>query len=135
MLLNLLAPEWRTLGPIRRLLELAVLPLAWGVVCGVLLGVSAPLYLAGSAIAAIGGVFGGAQHATQRGAMLRAAAGGTFFGLANLLGYAFTGGDHAVVMIPDPAALLLAFTIIPAFPLHYAGWRLAAARRATEIPA
>lgn len=62
--------------------------------------------------------------------MLRATSGGTLFGLSILLGYALTGGEDAKVHVPDPQILLLTVTLLPAYPLHWLGWRLASSRRA-----
>ena len=76
-----------------------------------------------------GRIGGGTQHASLRGALTRAAVGGTLFGLSILLGYALNGSEGAEVDVPEPAILLLAFTLIPAFPLHWLGWRLARGRR------
>lgn len=123
-------PEWNEMSLPRRMVEALVAPIGWGVVCGLLLVVSAPLYILATLAAIIGGIGGGAQHETLREAMLRATAGGTLFGLSILLGYALTGGEDAKVHMPDPQILLLTVTLLPAYPLHWLGWRLAAKRRA-----
>ena len=113
----------------RRIAEAIGAPIGWGIVCGLLLAVSAPLYIGGTLIGVLGGIAGGAQHETLRGATARAATGGTLFGLAILLGYEITGGDGAEVELPHPGILLVAFTLVPAFPLHWLGWRLSRSRR------
>ena len=123
-------PEWDAMSPVRRAFEAVVLPVVWGVVCGLLLAVSAPLYIAGSVLGVLGGIGGGAQHRTLREAMARALVGGTLFGLSILLGYALSGGEGAEVHLPEPEVLLLLFVLLPAFPLHALGWRLARGRRA-----
>lgn len=87
------------MSPPRRAVEAAVIPVVWGVVCGLILVVSAPLYIVA-----------------------------TLFGLSILLGYALTGGEDAKVHMPDPQILLLTVTLPPAYPLHWLGWRLAGAR-------
>jgi hypothetical protein len=119
---------WREMSTVRRAWEAVGAPVAWGIVCGLLLAVSAPLYLIGTAVGILGGVNGGSQHATLGEALTRAAVGGTLFGLAILLGYEVAGGEDAKVDLPEPAILLLAFTLIPAFPLHWLGWRLGTSR-------
>lgn len=119
----------------RRIAEAIGAPVGWGIVCGLLLAASAPLYIAGALIGVLGGIAGGAQHATPRAAMARAAAAGALFGLAILLGYELTGGEGAEVELPHPEILLLAFTVVPAFPLHWLGWRLARSRRESEAGA
>ncbi len=113
----------------RRIAEAIGAPVGWGIVCGLLLAVSAPLYVGGTLIGVLGGIAGGAQHETLRGAIARAATGGTLFGLAILLGYEITGGNGAELELPHPGILLVAFTLVPAFPLHWLGWRLSRSRR------
>jgi len=122
--------DWNKLSPLARVWEALVLPLAWGLVCGILLSVSAPLYILATVGGIVGGVLGGAQHTLLREAMWRAALGGTLFGLAILGGYALSGGEDATVKLPEPAILLVLFTLIPAFPLHWLGWRTLGGPRA-----
>jgi hypothetical protein len=124
------AHEWAAFSPARRGFEAVAMPIFWGVVCGLLLAWSAPAYLVGSAIGILGGIGAGAQHATLRGALVRGLVGGTQFGLAILLGLELTGENEATVELPDPAILLLVLTVVPAFPLHALGWRLARRRAA-----
>jgi hypothetical protein len=50
--------------------------------------------------------------------------GGTLFGLSTLLGFEIGGAGEPRVHIPDPALLLLVFTVMPSIPLHWLGWRL-----------
>jgi hypothetical protein len=121
-------PAWSDMSAPRRAWEAIGGPLLWGIVCGLLLVVSAPLYIAGSAVGVLGGIAGGAQHATVREALTRAAVGGTLFGLSILLGYELAGGEGAEVPLPEPAILLVAFTLLPAFPLHWLGLRLSQRR-------
>ena len=108
-----------------------MLPVVWGVVCGLLLSVSAPAYLIGSAIGVLGGIGGGAQHSSRRDALLRGLVGGTLFGLSILAGFELTGSEEAEVELPDPAIGLLVLTVGPALPLHWLGWRL---RRRSRSP-
>ncbi len=121
-------PKWNDMSTARRIVESLGAPIIWGVVCGLLLVVSAPLYLVGGGFGVLGGIGGGAQHDTLRGALVRATVGGTLFGLSILLGYALTGGVDAKIEIPEPQILLLSFTLLPAYPLHWLGWRLARPR-------
>jgi hypothetical protein len=117
-------PRWEEMSPARRVFEALVLPVGWGILCGLALGVSEPLYLVGVVIGILGGVGGGMQHATSRDALIRGLWAGTLFGLSILLGFEIGGADEATVELPDPSVLLLAFTVIPALPLHWLGWRL-----------
>jgi hypothetical protein len=114
------------MSPQRRVVEALVLPVGWGLLCGLALGVSEPLYLVGVIVGILGGVGGGMQHTTSRTALIRGLSGGTLFGLSILLGFEIGGADEATVELPDPSVLLLAFTVIPALPLHLLGWRLRA---------
>jgi hypothetical protein len=124
--------KWSEMSAARRGWEAVGAPVGWGVVCGLLLAASAPLYLIATLVGVLGGISGGTQHATIRGALIRAVVGGTLFGLAILLGYEINGGEDAKVDLPEPAILLLAFTLIPALPLHWLGWRLRNARDRRE---
>ena len=131
----MIAPDWAGMSTARRIAEAIGAPVGWGIVCGLLLAVSAPLYIAGALMGVLGGIAGGAQHATLRGAIARATTGGTLFGLAILLGYVLSGGEGAEVELPHPEILLVTFTLVPAFPLHWLGWRLARSRRGPEAQA
>lgn len=133
--LAIIPPAWSTMSPVRKGWEAFGGPIVWGVVCGLLLAVSAPLYIAGTVVGVLFGIGGGAQHATRKGALLRALAGGTLFGLCILLGYEISGGSDAKIAVPEPAGLLVAITLLPAFPLHLIGWRLSRARRREPQPA
>lgn len=124
-------PEWEEMTGARRVVEAVVLPVGWGFLCGLALGVSAPLYIAGTVAGILGGIGGGAQHREASQALLRGLVGGTLFGLSILLGFEAGGADEAEVHLPDPAILLLLLTVLPAFPLHWLGWRL----RRRERPA
>jgi hypothetical protein len=120
------------MSSLRKVVEAVVLPVAWGVLCGLALGVSAPLYLVGVIAAILGGVGGGLQHGALSEALLRGLAGGTLFGLSILLGFEIGGSDDATVELPDPPVLLLALTVTPSLPLHWLGWRLRA--RMIDVP-
>ena len=123
---------WDAMGPARRVWEAFGAALVWGVICGLLLGESAGLYIAGGVLAALGAVVGGSQHRDLRGALLRGLAGGTTFGLAVLLGFELGGAGEPAVELPDPRIGLLVLTIVPSLPLNGLGWlvgrRMTAAR-------
>ena len=122
---------WDRMGTARRVWEAAGAALVWGVVCGLLLGASAGLYLAGTVVAVLGAIVGGSQHDDLRGALLRGLAGGTLFGLGVLLGFAVSGADEPAVELPDPRVLLLLFTILPSPPLNAVGWLIGRRVRGT----
>jgi hypothetical protein len=117
-------PQWEEMSAPRRLFEVAVLPSAFGLLCGLALGVSTALYLVGVALSLFGGVGGGAQYAGRREALLRALGAGALFGAFILLGFELGGADDPKVKLPDPHAALLALTIVPSLFLHWLGWRL-----------
>lgn len=117
-------PQWAEMSPARRFFEAVFMPSAYGLLCGLLLGVSAPLYLIALAFGILGGIGGAAQHASRRDALIRSLTGGALFGIFILLGFDLGGEDEATVALPDPHALLLVFTVVPSIPLHWLGWRL-----------
>ncbi len=112
------------MSPARRFFEVPVLPSVFGLLCGLALGLSAPLYLVGVVLSLFGGVGGGAQYASRRDALLRGLVAGTLFGLFILLGFELGGEDEAKVDLPDPHILLLVLTIVPSLFLHWLGWKL-----------
>jgi hypothetical protein len=119
-----LLPKWEEMSPARRFFDALVLPAGFGLLCGLALGVSAPLYLVAVVIALLGGIAGGTQYASRRDALIRGVVAGTIFGLFILLGFELGGEDEAKVDLPDPHILLLVITIVPAIFLHWLGWRL-----------
>jgi hypothetical protein len=121
---NQVIPQWEEMSPGRRLFDAVVLPIAFGLLCGLALGVSAALYLIGVVLALLGGIGGGAQYASRRDALLRGLVGGTLFGLGILLGFELGGESEAKVELPHPHILLLILTVGPSLPLHWLGWRL-----------
>jgi hypothetical protein len=110
--------------PARRFFEAAILPSGFGLLCGLALGVSAPLYLVGVNLSLFGVIGGGAQYARRRDALLRGLGAGALFGAFILLGFELGGEDEAKVDLPDPHIVLLVFTIVPSLFLHWLGWRL-----------
>jgi hypothetical protein len=119
---------WNQMGSARRVWEAVGGALVFGTLCGLALGASLPLYLAGGVIACLAGVVGGSQHADLRGALLRGVAGGTTFGLSVLLGFELGGAADPVAALPDPRILFLLTTVVPSFPLHALGYRIARRR-------
>src|SRR5262245_52545769 len=111
------------MSPARRILEAGVIPSAYGLLCGLALGVSAPLYLV-LAFGILGGIGGAAQHARRRDALIRSLTGWFLFGVFVLLGFDLGGEGEATVALPDPQVLLLVLTVVPSIPLHWLGWRL-----------
>jgi hypothetical protein len=117
-------PQWEEMSTLRRVFEVAVLPSAFGLLCGLALGASLALYLVGVVLSLFGGVGGGAQYASRRDALLRGLVAGALFGGFILLGFELGGADEPKVKLPDPHAGLLVLTIVPSLFLHWLGWRL-----------
>jgi hypothetical protein len=128
-------PQWAEMSPVRRIFEALLLPLVFGVLCGLALGVSAALYLVGVALSLLGGIGGGAQYASRRDALLRGLVAGTLFGLGILLGFELGGESEAKVELPHPHVVLLVFTILPSLFLHWLGWRLRPRLLGRPLPA
>lgn len=117
-------PQWEEMSPARRFFDALILPSAFGLLCGLALGVSGALYLIGVIIALFGGIGGGAQYARRGDALIRGLVSGALFGAFILLGFELGGEDEAKVDLPDPHVVLLVFTVVPSLFLHWLGWRL-----------
>lgn len=117
-------PQWEEMSPARRFFEAVILPSAFGLLCGLALGVSGPLYLIGVVLALLGGIGGGAQYARRSDALVRGLVAGALFGAFILLGFELGNESEAKVDLPDPHVVLLVFTIVPSLFLHWLGWRL-----------
>lgn len=122
------------MGPARRVWEAFGGALVFGTLVGLALGWNAGLYIAGGVIATLAAVVGGSQHLVLREALLRGLCGGTTFGLSVLLGYSLGGAASPTVALPDPEILFLLTTVIPAFPLHAAGYAIGRRVR-SRVPA
>ncbi len=105
-----------------------VIPFAFGAVVGVALGISAGLYWALSALAAIGGVLAGLEHEDWRGGARRGLLGGALFALGLLIAHAIAGSDAKVSLGSFPPLLIVIDAIIGML-LGMLGGRLSRARR------
>jgi len=85
-------------------------PLAFGAVCGWLLGVNETAYLVASLLAIGGGYFAGKEHDGAGEGALRGLVGGGLFGGGILLVHEATGKEPKADL-PEPAALLLVITV------------------------
>ena len=104
-----------------------VVPLSFGAVCGVLLGVSGLAYIVLSILAIAGGYVAGMEHPNRREGALRGVLGGTQFGAMILLFHELEGSS-AKADLPHPAILLLIITIGFGALLGYLGGRTRARR-------
>jgi hypothetical protein len=103
-------------------------PFAFGAVVGVLLGVSAGVYWALSALAALGAVLAGLEHQDGWGGADRGLVGGALYGLGVLLAHAIAG-THAKVSLGSFPPLLIVIDAIAGMLLGAIGGRLARALR------
>jgi hypothetical protein len=103
-------------------------PLLFGGVVGVVLGVSAGGYWGLSALAAIGGVLAGLEHQDGWGGADRGLVGGALFGLGVLLAHAIAG-THAKVSLGGFPPLLIVIDAIAGMFLGALGGRIARALR------
>ena len=84
-------------------------PALGGVVGGVLLVLSEPVYLVYSVLAIAAGYFGGYEHMGARGGALRGLAGGLLFGGFILIAYRVSGAEAE---LPHPEILLVVITTV-----------------------
>jgi hypothetical protein len=88
-----------------RVIGALVVPLLFGVLCGVVLGWSAAGYWVLQVIATVGGVAGGFEHHGAAAGARRGVAGGVLFGASVLLGHALAGTEAEASLGPVPALL------------------------------
>ena len=103
----------------------AVVPAAFGAVCGVVLGISAGAYWVLQVVALIGAVLGGLEHPNAREAARRGLVGGTLFGTFLLIAHAVAGTEETV-KLPGFAPILVVFTAVIGMLAHALGARLRA---------
>jgi hypothetical protein len=106
----------------------AVIPaIVLGAVAGILLGVSEPLYLVVSLLAAAGGVAAGFEHLGAAAGAIRGLIGGGLYGAALLIAHQIEG-SAAKANLPDPQILLVVLTVIIGAALGALGGWLRARR-------
>jgi hypothetical protein len=108
-------------------------PLAFGAVVGIVLGVSAGVYWALAVLAGLGAVLAGFEHQDGWGGADRGLAGGALFGLGVLLAHAIAG-THAKVSLGGFPPLLIVIDAIFGMLLGALGGRLARAMRKRREP-
>jgi hypothetical protein len=114
--------------PLPLQLVLAVLvPIAFGAICGWLLGVNEIAYLIASVLAIAGGYVAGQEHMGAVEGAIRGLVGGALFGGAILLVHNATG-EPAKAKLPDPEILLVAITVVAGIVLGALGGRRRAKR-------
>jgi hypothetical protein len=108
-------------------------PLAFGAVVGVVLGVSAGVYWALAVLAGLGAVLAGFEHQDGWGGADRGLVGGALFGLGVLLAHAIAG-THAKVSLGGFPPLLIVIDAIFGMLLGALGGRLARGMRERGEP-
>lgn len=111
-------PLLRELPPALGLLNVVAPPLLWGVLCGVLSGVSHGAFLSGVVLSFVGAFAAGRQHDGRSAGLTRGFVAGTLFGLAILLGHAV---HDAGALVLEPPFLQVAFTATVAASLGALG--------------
>ncbi|MEA2448328.1 MAG: hypothetical protein QOG63_260 [Thermoleophilaceae bacterium] len=110
-----------------QLLIAVVVPIAFGALCGWLLGEDKTLYLVLSILAILGGYVAGQEHLGAAQGALRGLVGGLLFGGSILLVHEATG-KAAKATIPHPAIILVAITAVVGVILGALGGRRRARR-------
>jgi hypothetical protein len=108
-----------------------VVPCVIGAAAGIFVGISAPVYWAIAALAAVGGVLAGFEHVDGWGGADRGLVGGALYGTSLLIAHGLTGADAEVSLGSFPP-LLAVFTAIIGMLLGALGGRLARAARERE---
>jgi hypothetical protein len=103
-------------------------PLVFGAVVGILIGVSAGVYWALAVLAGLGAVLAGFEHQDGWGGADRGLVGGALFGLGILLAHAIAG-THAKVSLGGFPPLLIVIDAIFGMLLGALGGRIARGMR------
>jgi hypothetical protein len=98
-------------SPVIQVVFAVVVPAAFGLLCGVILGVSSAAYAALAVLATLGGVAAGYDHADALEGAGRGLAGGMLFGTFILFGHA-VAGTHPKASLPHPHVLLPVLTTV-----------------------
>ena len=110
-----------------------VVPAVFGLITGIMLGVSEAVYLVMNVLGIGGGYFAGLEHRTPAEGFLRGVNGGLLFGVFILFGHEFSGSDPKA-HLPEPEILLVVLTTVLGALLGALGGR-SRARRAMREPA
>jgi hypothetical protein len=108
-------------------------PLAFGAVVGIVIGVSAGVYWALAVLAGLGAVLAGFEHQDGWGGADRGLIGGALFGLGILLAHVIAG-THAKVSLGGFPPLLIVIDAIFGMLLGALGGRIARGMRERREP-
>lgn len=98
-------------------------PAVFGIVTGLMLGVSEPVYLVLSLLGIGGGFFAGFEHADTYEGFYRGLIGGLLFGFFILATHGVVFDDAPKAKLPDPAVLLIGITAVAGAFLGWLGSR------------
>jgi hypothetical protein len=98
-------------SPTLQIFSAIVLPIVFGLICGIVLGVDGALYGVLSVLAILGGIGAGYEHPDAVEGAARGIAGGMLFGTFILFGHA-VAGTHAKAVLPNPHIVLVLVTIL-----------------------
>jgi hypothetical protein len=104
-----------------------VLPIAFGALCGLFLGLNELIYLIASLLGIAGGYFAGFDHVGAGPGARRGFVGGLLFGASILIAHEIHGED-AKAELPDPEILLVVLTTVLGIALGALGGRARAKR-------
>jgi apolipoprotein N-acyltransferase len=107
-----------------------IVPLVFGAVVGVVLGTSASFYWILLAVASLGALLSGLEHAEVREAAGRGAVAGAMFGLGILAAHQLAGTDAKVSLGSFPPALIVIDAIAGALLAALGCWLVGRRRRA-----
>ena len=110
-----------------------VVPIIGGLVGGVLLVISEPIYLVYSVLAIGAGYFGGLEHIGAEEGAMRGFTGGVLFGTFILLAKEVSGSDPKA-HLPHPEVLLVVITTVLGIGLGALGGRARGRREARAAP-
>ncbi len=88
-----------------------LVPLAFGAVCGIVLGTSKPIYTVLTLLALLGGFLAGLEHRGAGEGAARGEVGGLLFGVGILLAHGLAK-TKAKSTLPDPEILLVVITAL-----------------------
>jgi hypothetical protein len=98
-------------------------PAVFGLVTGIVLGLSGAGYLVLSLLGIAGGFLAGLEHRDGEEGLVRGVTGGLLFGTFILFGHEFLGGE-AKADLPEPEILLVVITTLAGGLLGaLGGWR------------
>jgi hypothetical protein len=102
-------------------------PLLFGGVVGFILSESSAGYWILTGLSVVGGIAGGLEHRTLRGAAIRGVVAGTLFATGIVVAHAISE-ERKLTSAPSPIGLLIPLAAIGGALLASLGWRLARGR-------